>query len=263
MKVRMFGVLAVECGGTLHEGRAIGGAKARGLLEILLLARGRPVTKDALAAALWDGRNAPPVDAFRTLEHYVCVLRNRLCSDRDRARAVLVTGPNSYRINTDLIDLDLDRFDALLLEAEQACPTERRSLLGRAVALAHGDLLEDSPFAAWAEADRYRYRDRLARSHLWLAGDLLADGDMHVVLRHCEAALQYAPYSEQAYRLQMVANYALGCSDMARSTFHRCRRVLADALDLDPTSDTVAIAAAIDGGAPVSELVSMLSPALV
>lgn len=263
MEIRMFGMLSVECGGVHHQGRQIGPAKARGLLELLLLARGRPVSKDALASALWPGPASPPVDAFRTLEHYVWALRNRLCSDRDRARAVLVTGANSYRLNMDHVDLDLDRFDLLLLAAEQACPSERRGLLGQALALAGGDLLEDSPYAAWAEEDRFRYRARVARCHLWLAGDLLADGELHAVLRHSEAALRFAPYSEQAFRMQMVANQALGYGDMARATFRRCVTVLGDDLNLDPTSDTVAVAAAVDAGAPIGELIAMLSPVLV
>ena len=263
MEIRMFGMLSVECGGAHYQGRQIGGAKARGLLELLLLARGRPVSKDALALALWPGPASPPVDAFRTLEHYVCMLRSRLCADRELARTVLVTGSNSYRINLGNVDLDLDRFDALVLEAEQSCPQERRRLLTQALALVRGDLLEDSPYAAWAEDDRFQYRERVARCHLWLAGDLITDGDMHVALRHCEAALRLAPYSEQAFRMQMVANQALGFGDMARSTYRRCQSVLGADLNLDPTSDTMSIAGAIDAGAPISELISMLSPVLV
>ncbi|MBI4934231.1 MAG: winged helix-turn-helix domain-containing protein [Actinobacteria bacterium] len=263
MPVQMFGVLSIECHGAVLQGRDLGAAKRRAVLELLLLARGRPVTKDALAHALWDGHPNPPRDANRTLEQYVCWLRARLSAHRDEARVVIVTGTNSYRLNPEHFDIDLDRFDRLLIEAEQAPPVLRRELLQQAVDLARGDVLEDAPFAPWAEADRYLYRDRIARSHVWLSGDLLADGDVRAALRHAEEAQRFAPHCEYAVRLQMVAYHALGLSDMARSTFHRCRIELAQGLGVDPTSATVDIASAIDAGAPAAELIVSLTSALV
>jgi DNA-binding SARP family transcriptional activator len=258
MPVQMFGVLSIDCHGVLLQGRDLGGTKRRAILELLLLARGRPVTKDALAQALWDGHPNPPRDANRTLEQYVCWLRARLCVDREQARVVILTGTNSYRLNPDHFVIDLDRFDRLLLEAEHAEPVRRRSVLQEAVELARGDVLEDAPFAPWAENDRYLYRDRIARSHVWLAGDLLAHGDVRAALRHAEEAQRFAVHCEHAIRLQMVAYHALGLSDMARTTFHRCRAELADVLGVDPTSATIDVASAIDAGTPAAELVASL-----
>lgn len=263
MKISMFGVLSVVDEGRTLQGRAIGGAKPRGLLELLLLARGRPVMKDALAEALWGAGPDSPRDPQRTLEHYICVLRHRLCADPERARLVFATGPNSYRIDPEHVSIDLDRFDMLVRCAERGEPGERRGLLTEAVAIADDDLLADSVYASWAQVDRDLYRDRVARAHLWLVNDHLLDGDMHLAIRHSEEALRFAPYSERAFRLLMVANYALGLDDMARSTFRRCRHVLATGLNLDPTSETVSVAAAIDAGAPIAELVAMGSPVLV
>ncbi|MFM2077739.1 MAG: hypothetical protein RJA49_1629 [Actinomycetota bacterium] len=262
MNISMFGVLSVHDGVRTFEGRAIGGAKPRGLLELLLLARGRAVSKDALADALWGGTGNPPVDAARTLEHYICVLRRKLCTDADIARLVFVTGPNSYRLDPAHVTIDVDVFDALLRQAEQADPEQRRELLTEAVGIAASDLLEDSPYAAWAQIDRDMYRDRVARAHLWLAGDSILDGEMHMALRHCEDALRFAPYSEQAFRLMMVANYSLGHDDLARSTYRRCCAVLEAGLGLDPTSATSDLAGAIDAGAPISEVIA-LSPSVL
>jgi DNA-binding SARP family transcriptional activator len=259
MRVQTLGVLTVERGGMHLQGRDLGGAKRRAIFELLLLARGRPVSKDALASALWDGRSTPPREAFRTLEQYVCGLRSLLGTDRDHARALLVTGPNTYRLNFEHIDLDLDRFDRLMVDAECAPADERRQLLHQAVALAQGDLLEDSPYAPWAEDDRFRYRDRIARSHVWLAGDLLDHGDVRAALRHAEDAQRFAPYCEYAIRLQMVAYHALGLSDMARSAYRRCCVTLADSLGVDATSLTVDLAAAIDAGAPIAEVMAMVN----
>jgi DNA-binding SARP family transcriptional activator len=262
MRISMFGVLSVHDRGRTLQGRAIGGAKPRGLLELLLLARGRPVMKEALAEALWPDGVDVPRDPIRTLEQYICVLRGRLCSDQEQARLVFATGSNSYRIDPAHVDIDVDHFDRLVRTAEHSDAAARRTLLTEAVSLARADLLADSMYASWAAIDRDLYRDRVARAHLWLASDYLQQGDMHVAIRHAEEAIRFAPYSERAYRSLMVANYGLGLDDMARSAYRRCRAALAAGVDLDPTSETVAVAAAIDAGAPLGELMAM-APARV
>jgi DNA-binding SARP family transcriptional activator len=264
LEVSMFGVLSVRDGERLLQGRSLGGAKPRGLLEVLLLARGSPVTKDALTDALWGSADRLPRDPFRTLEHYVSVLRHRLSPDAPGARSLIVTAPNSYRFDPagDVV-IDLDRFDALTSRADATDePATRRALLEEAVELATGDLLEDSPYAPWTQTDRHVYRERVARCHIRLAGDDLLDGNVHGALRHGEAALRFAPICEQAYRLVMAANYELGCDDMARSAFRRCRDTLVEVVDADPTSETAAAAAAIDAGAPASEVTAMCVPAV-
>ena len=262
MRISMFGVLSVHDQGRTVQGKAIGGSKPRGLLELLLLARGRPVMKEALADALWPQGHDVPRDPIRTLEQYVCVLRQRLCSDQERARLVFATGPNSYRIDTEQVDVDIDHFDLLVRTAEQSDTTARRALLSEAVGIARADLLADSMYASWASVDRDLYRDRVARAHLWLASSYLQEGDLHLAIRHAEEAIRFAPFSERAYRSLMVANYGLGLDDMARSAFRRCRAALATGVDLDLTSETVAVFAAIDAGAPFGELIAM-APARV
>ena len=76
-----------------------------------------------------------------------------------------------------------------------------------------------------------------------------------VAVRHSEAALRFAPYSEQAFQAIMVANHALGHTDQARMTFARCREV-AESLEVDPTTETADIAAAIAAGTPPRELIA-------
>ena len=264
MDISMFGMLSIRDGDRVVQGRAIGGAKPRGPLEQLLLARGRSVTKDALADAVWSDGIVAPRDPFRTLEHYICVLRQRLCTDPALARAVLVTGSHSYCLDTQHVTIDVDRFDELRTRAaEHADPLLRRELLTDAIAIAHSELLEGSPYPAWVAVERTSYRDRTAHAHLWLAGDSILDGDMYTALRHCEEALRCAPLCERAFRLSMVANYALGADDMARAVFQRCRVTLHEGLGLDPSYETQAVAIAIDAGASITEVVAMARGALV
>ena len=167
--VRLFGPLSVRSGTRRLGGRDLGGAKPRGLLEILLLARGRVVSKDVLADSLWGA--SPPQNVSSTLEHYVCLLRHRLVDDQQLARQVIVTEPRAYRFDTEHVTVDVDRFDELLVRSEHADLASKRLILAEAVEIARGELLEDEPYAAWAQTEREFYRNRVARIHMWLATD--------------------------------------------------------------------------------------------
>ena len=253
MDVSMFGPLTVVDGERRACGRELGGAKLRDLLAILVLGRGHPVSKDALADALWG--EALPKNVSGTLEQYVCNLRRRLFCDLERARRVIVTEHNAYRLDTSEESVDLDRFDELLVRAEQASVPERRALLEQAVELARGDLVEDAPYAPWIQSHREVYRHLVARARLWLADDCVLAGDYIAAIRHSEVALHFAPYSEHAFRTIMLSDHALGHQDLARATHLRCRDLLAEALDTDPTTETEHIASAIDAGAPPGDLI--------
>ncbi len=229
------------------------GVKPKALLEILLLARGRPVGKETLADALWP--EARPKNAAATLETYVSIIRSRMFADRLAARRVVVTSAGAYHIDSAHIDLDVTRFDELLNRAEQALPGQRRALWVEAVALASGALLEDEPHAGWAAAARELYQTRVLRTHLLIAEEALTTEEPMVALRHGEAALAVNQLAEEAHRMVMLANHALGYGEAARQAFLRCRDVLDHELDVDPTSDTTQLAAAIDAGVPTAELI--------
>ena len=253
MNISLFGPLQCHDGGRTLRASDLGGAKPRGLLELLLLARGRTVSKEQLAEALWGERQ--PQHVAGALEHYVCVLRRRLFPDQALARRVLVTEAGAYRFDTSLVSLDLDEFDRLVRQAEHAEEGRRRVLLSQAVDLARHDLLDDAPYAPWAMAERERYRGRVTRAHLAIARECLGAGQYDSAVRHGESALQSSAYSEEAFRILMVADHALGHADLARTAYRRCRDVLAEHLGVDPTSETDAVAAAIDAGMPADELV--------
>lgn len=252
MVVMMFGPLSVvNCERTI-SGRALGGAKLRDLLAILLLARGHTVSKDALAESLWG--DALPKNAAGTVEHYVCMLRHRLFSDLDCARRVIVTEYNGYRFDSTQESVDLDRFDDVLRQCEHEVGAARRALLEEAVDLARGDLVEDAPYASWVQPHRDVYGNLVARARLMLAHECVLAGDYVAAIRHSEHALRTTPYSEQAFRTIMMSDHSLGHSDLARATYVRCRNLLSDALNTDPTTETGHLASAIDAGARPSDL---------
>ena len=259
MEFSMFGPLQVRDGDRVLGPRDLGGVKPRQVLEILLLARGHLVSTDMIANALWADRDEPR-NVAATLNTYVSVLRHSLFADQAKARRVIETGPGSYRLALDEVSVDLDRFDELLLRAERAPRRERLELLTAAVGLASGPVLEHARYDEWVQEDRLLYEDRVTRVHLDVALDSLAEGQRSGCLRHAELALSRDRYSEEAYRLVMLANHGLGRHDAVRRTVGRCRTVLDRDLGVRCGPETEQMLAAIEARAAEVEILRAFFP---
>ena len=176
MRASLLGPLVVTTAHRTLRGRDFGGAKPRGVLELLLLARGKSVNKDVLADALWG--TAPPKNVAGTIEQYVSLLRRRLCR-----RVVDPTEPGDRHRNArlsprhvgDLASTSIASTPSIV-RAEHVDVAARRDLLSEAVALAVGDLLEDEPYAPWVQWERHVYRGRISRAHMALAHDSVMVG---------------------------------------------------------------------------------------
>src|SRR5258708_19692371 len=106
--IRLFGPLAIEDGARTLGPRDLGGARPKQVLEILLAARGHRVATDRLADLLWPRQR--PRDAAGSLQTFVSVLRRHLAHDRARARDLVVTEAEAYRLATHPVDPALDPF---------------------------------------------------------------------------------------------------------------------------------------------------------
>jgi DNA-binding SARP family transcriptional activator len=241
--IHLFGAFEVEDGPRTLGARDLGGARPKQVLEILLAARGHRVSTDRLADLLWGDQQ--PRDPAGSLQTFVSVLRRRLAPDRDWARELVITETEAYRFATDLVALDLDCFDHLLeRSAHEPTRTARRSL-EQALALVRGDVLEDEPYAIWAEELRGTYRGRVLGAHLEAADAALAELDYGAALAHAEAAEALDGFSERAQRTAMLALYALGRQHDALATYRAFRARLDRELGLEPTSETRMLEAAI------------------
>src|SRR4029450_1268612 len=98
-----------------------------------------------------------------------------LTSATGRGRELVVTEREAYRFATELVVVDLDRFDALLIQALGAPTRAARASLERALRLAGGDVLEDEPYGPWAIDPRAAYQDRLLVAHLPAGAAALAE----------------------------------------------------------------------------------------
>src|SRR5919106_1629992 len=243
LRIRLFGALEIDDGSRVLGPRDLGGARPKQVLEILLAGRGHLVPTDRLAERLW-GENLP-LKAVGSLQTFVSVLRRHLSPDRDRARELVVTEVEAYRFATDLVELDLDRFDELVERSAHEPTHEARRSLERALELARGEVLEDEPYALWAQDLRGTYEGRVLGAHLEAADAALAELDYAAALAHAEKAAALDRFSERAHRTAMLALYALGRQHDALETYRRFRTLLDEELGLAPTAETRALEAAV------------------
>jgi DNA-binding SARP family transcriptional activator len=241
--IRLFGTLSIELGGRRLGPGDLGGARPKQVLEILLAARGHRVPTERLAELLW-GQQLPQ-NAAGSLQTFVSVLRRNLVPDRAHSRRLVVTEPEAYRFATELVDLDLDRFDTLIETAAREPTGPGRRSLDEALGLVRGELLEDEPYAGWALELRGTYRGRVLGARVEAADAALAELDYLIALAHAEAAVVLDPFSERAHRARMLALYALGRQHEALDVHRRFRSQLDAELGLDPTADTRGLEAAI------------------
>jgi len=241
--IRLFGTLTIEDGQRRLGPGDLGGIRPKQVLEILLSARGHHVPNDRLAELVWgDDR---PKDVAGSLQTFVSMLRRKLTPDRERARALVVTESEAYRFATDLVALDLDRFDELLGRSAREPTRAARRSLEEALALVQGDVLEDEPYSSWALDLRGSYQGRVLGAHLEAADAALAERDLSAALAHSEAAVGLDRFSERAERLAMLALYSLGRQHDALARFRSFRMLLDDELGLEPTGETRALEASI------------------
>src|ERR1700746_3796473 len=133
MEFRILGPLEVADGDSLG---ALGGAKQRALLAILLLHANEVVSSDRLIDELW-GEQSP--DSGRTaLQVRISQLRKAL----GPAGALLITRPPGYVIRLEREQLDLYRFERLVGEGDGAEPAIAAGKLREALALWRGPALD-------------------------------------------------------------------------------------------------------------------------
>ncbi len=147
MDFRILGPLEV-----LANGRplALGGAKPRAVLAVLLLHANETVSVDSLIDALW-GESAPN-GAVQSVRVHISRLRKVLENGRAEGDppSVLVTTSGGYELRVGDSNLDLSRFEGLFAEGQRALAEERperaAELLNEALALWRGPALADLAF---------------------------------------------------------------------------------------------------------------------
>jgi DNA-binding SARP family transcriptional activator len=208
------------------EGRSVdvGAQKQRGLLTLLLLNIGRPVSVEFIVDQLWPGRPRAAVQA--NLHSQISRLRNALRSAG--APHELRREPDAYRLTLDPLLIDYFRFRNLVETARrtagQGDPVAAKRLLRSALELWHGPALADLR-SDWADARRRQMADNdLLPAHYALFDCELELQEFGEVMREITPLMDDRPFDETLARQSILALAGLGRHNEVASFYARFRQ---------------------------------------
>jgi predicted ATPase/DNA-binding SARP family transcriptional activator len=216
---------------------AVGGAKPRALLAMLLLHANEAVGTDRLIDALWGER--PPATAGNALQAHVAQLRRVLDPSRTRAGAddVLSTRAPGYLLGVAGDELDIVCFERLVAEGRYALPDDpaaAATLLSEALGLWRGPALADFVFEPFAHVEAARLEElRLAALEDRLEADLALGGQGELV-PELEALVAAHPLRERLAGQLMLALYRADRQADASRVYHATRAVLVEESGMEP-----------------------------
>jgi predicted ATPase/DNA-binding SARP family transcriptional activator len=234
MEFRLLGPLEVSCAGKPVE---LGGHKQRALLVVLVLNANRVVATDRLVELLWA--DEPPTTAIHALHVHVSQLRKALKAAGSSAR--IGTHPAGYQLEVDPDELDITRFEHLVVTGRQALTRnsaqtalaafDRALNLWRSPALAE---FRSEPFAA---GERARLEELRISAHEGRFDALLALGLHAKTVVELQSVAAEHPLRQGLQAQLMLALYRSGRQAEASDVFQRLLSRLRDELSMEPGPD--------------------------
>lgn len=241
LRLQCLGPFKVTVGGQPLQRRHIG--KGWAILKMLAGQPRRPIHRDLLIETLW-----PQVDPeiannrLRVAMHHL--RRASLTVGADQGCSAIRFQEGCYRFNPAL-DLwcDVEAFRAAWETGRRA---ERDALpewavrhYRQAVALYHGDFLEEDRYEEWTLAPREDLKDIYLTILDRLGQHALMAHDLPGAIEYWRTIIGHAPWREDIYRQLMVSCVLSGQRGQALHWYELCRRTLAEQLELAPEPETV------------------------
>jgi DNA-binding SARP family transcriptional activator/pimeloyl-ACP methyl ester carboxylesterase len=231
VEFQILGPVEVTHGG---ETLAVGGARTRGVLAMLLLNANRVVSADRLARELWPGLG--PDKAAANLQVRLTQLRGALRSAGEADR--LVTRLPGYAFAVTVTELDVLRFEQLAATGRAALasgdPAAAARLLGDALALWHGPALADLGDPLFALTERARLEDARLDAVESRMDALLACGRHQETVTALEELTAEHPLRERFWAQRLLALYRCGRQADALRAYREVRTVLVSQLGVEP-----------------------------
>jgi DNA-binding SARP family transcriptional activator len=205
----------------------LAGSRQRALLALLLLRSNRVVPTDFLIDTLWGEQ--PPRTATTSLQNLIVQLRKLFGGD------VIVTRSPGYLLQVEPEQLDLARFERLVVEAENALAPERSTRLAEALALWRGPPLADLAFEGFFQGEIRRLEElRLSVLEQRIAADLQLGRGARLI-PELEALVGEHPLREGLCGQLMLALCSTGRQGEALGVYHDLRGRVTDELGIDPS----------------------------
>ncbi len=251
--------------------------KAQALL-LYLAVEGGLHPRSKLAAFLWPDSESPA--ARRTLRNAITLLRS-LLADPDASASQhsdhLLSEHELLGLDPQaMLELDLDVVQQAwqLAQGLSVVPSEQQRVslvahVQHALALVRGPFLdgfwlrEETAFDEWVQQQQQQWQVRVQVLCDRLSSWHEAAGEQEQARATLLRWLALDPLQEEAYRRLMRVHLALGDATAALQVYATCRARLAEALQVEPSADTVALAEHIRAtqAAPSASLPTRSSPA--
>jgi len=228
LNFRILGELEVVDG---QRRLALGGAKQRSVLAVLILHRGEVVSTDRLIDELWGER--PPATAAKTVQVYISHLR-KLLGD-----GVVVTRGRGYMLDVAADQVDAGRFERLAAAGRASLndgdAVAASATLREALALWRGPALADFAYEPFAQTEGARLEEaRLGALEDRVEADL-ALGEHASLCSELNAQVERHPLRERLQGQLMLALYRAGRQAEALERYRAARRSLQDELGIEPS----------------------------
>ncbi|MGC9399833.1 MAG: BTAD domain-containing putative transcriptional regulator [Anaerolineae bacterium] len=215
---------------------------ARQIFLLFLTYRGQLLERERIVTLLW-----PRLDAETALRDFkVALSRLYKVLEPDRARgapsAYVARDGTRYGLRPEAdIWLDVARFEQQVEAGDRRfdqAPAMAAEYYREALALYHGDYLQEYLYEDWCSEERERLLTLYLRAAERLGGILAQQEAWEDVVEIGQAILLRDNCWEQAYRLLMRAYVALGNRAQALRLYRRCEATLHEELDIAPSPTT-------------------------
>jgi two-component SAPR family response regulator len=238
LEIRCLGPFELLQRGTPIPAEQFPRSKALGLLKLLALKAGTPLSKDFLIEHLWP--DADPQSGANRLHGVVHALRSVIEPHRAERTWLYVRNRGElYYLDIEApLDIDLLRYRSLLnrgLRAVHDFAPQSIEALEQAVALYRGELFEDEPYAEWCELDRRELAEQQVTALERLAAVLATQGEAERSLELMRRAVRLAPYREDLLVSLLDTLVHMGRPGEARAQYDEFRKILERELGAEPS----------------------------
>jgi DNA-binding SARP family transcriptional activator len=249
LRIHLFGGLYVYRGEQPLPGFPT--QKSRGLFAFLALNHDRSHSRSTLVGRFWG--DSPESVARKNLRTDIWRIRTVLEPQGIEPGSCLAVNQDEVSLSSSVGHwLDIQEFEDTLDEAAATEPGDAQALrLRHAVELYRGDLLE-GVYDDWCIFERERLRlryldalERLIRHHD-------GRGEFTEAAALAQRLLSNDPLREHVHRTVIRCHLALGDRTSALRQFDTCSRLLRQELEVEPSPETLALAAEARGGEPAA-----------
>lgn len=243
LRIYLSGRMTLEGDDALLGPGEFPGRQGRAAFAYLVVSRRAPVSRSALADALWLG--SPPSSWDGALSAIVSKLRSLLSRAGVDGSAVLTGVSGTYEIRFPPGTwIDHEAAEDAIHEAEAAL--DAGDVVAAYGPSAVARLIARRPFlpgeeAGWIEARRDHLAGILVRALECRARVYLWNDEHPLAVEAAREMVRLRPFRESGYRLLMQAHAAAGNAAEALRVYDECRTVIADELGVGPSAETRAV----------------------